>query len=253
MAHQIDDPGEGVFRAHRDGYGQGLGPQLVAHLLQHGAEVGPHAVHLVDKGDLGHPVAVGLVPHRLGLGLHPAHRAEHRDDPVQHPKAALHLDGEVHVPRGVDDVQGVALPLAGGGRAGDGDAPLLLLGHPVHDRGALVHLAYLVGAAGVVEHPLGEGGLARVDVGHHFQSYGFFSGGSSPAMAGVLLLVQGKKSAAHYLAAVPKTLYARPRVLVKPGGLGAGLTSGVLGLASGQGCQGEAAFMSTRQLPERTV
>ena len=48
----------------------------------------------------------------------------------------------------------------------DGDAALLLLDHPVHDRGALVDLADLVGAAGVVEDPLGRGGLARVDVGH---------------------------------------------------------------------------------------
>ena len=49
---------------------------------------------------------------------------------------------------------------------GDGDAALLLLDHPVHDRGALVDLADLVGAARVVEDALGRGGLARVDVGH---------------------------------------------------------------------------------------
>jgi len=48
----------------------------------------------------------------------------------------------------------------------DGDAALLLLDHPVHDGGTLVHLTDLVGAARVVEDALGRGGLARVDVGH---------------------------------------------------------------------------------------
>ena len=57
-------------------------------------------------------------------------------------------------------------PVAGGGGRGDGDAALLLLDHPVHGGGALVDLADLVVLAGVVEDPLGRGGLARVDVGH---------------------------------------------------------------------------------------
>src|SRR5256885_8780636 len=51
----------------------------------------------------------------------------------------------------------------GGSR--DRDAALLLLGHPVHRRGALVDLADLVDLLGVEEDPLGHGGLARVDVG----------------------------------------------------------------------------------------
>jgi hypothetical protein len=57
-------------------------------------------------------------------------------------------------------------PEGGGGRGGDGDAPLLLLDHVVHGGGALVDLTDLVGLAGVVEDPLGGGGLARIDVGH---------------------------------------------------------------------------------------
>ena len=54
------------------------------------------------------------------------------------------------------------------GRRGrrDGDAALLLLLHPVHRRGALVHLADLVRLAGVVEDALGRRGLAGIDVGH---------------------------------------------------------------------------------------
>jgi hypothetical protein len=46
------------------------------------------------------------------------------------------------------------------------DPALLLLLHPVHDGSALVDLAHLVGAARVVEDPLGRGRLAGIDVGH---------------------------------------------------------------------------------------
>src|SRR5262249_28404858 len=38
--------------------------------------------------------------------------------------------------------------------------------HPIHRRGPVVDLAELVGAAGVVEDPLGRGGLTRIDVRH---------------------------------------------------------------------------------------
>ena len=143
-----------------------MGAQFFLHGVHGGPEIGPHAVHLVDEGQLGHAVFVRLMPDGLGLGLHAAHRVKDADGAVQHPKRAFHLDGEVHVARGVDDIDDATLPLAGGHRRSDGDAALLLLGHPVHDRGAVVHLAHLVGAAGVIEDALRQGGLPGVDVGN---------------------------------------------------------------------------------------
>ena len=129
-------------------------------------EVGADAVHLVDEADAGHPVLVGLAPDGLGLGLHAGDGVEHRDGAVEDAQRALHLDGEVDVTGGVDDVDAMVVPGTGRGSRGDGDAALLLLHHPVHLGRALVDLADLVGLAGVVEDPLGRGGLARVDVGH---------------------------------------------------------------------------------------
>ncbi len=67
---------------------------------------------------------------------------------------------------------GVSMMLIrGGGR--DGDPALLLLDHPVHGGGALVHLADLVRSAGVIEHPFRGGGLAGIDVGHDADVPGF--------------------------------------------------------------------------------
>src|SRR6266511_3892386 len=88
------------------------------------------------------------------------------DSPIEYAQRPLHLDGEVAVARGIDDLDGVALPLALGGGGGDGDAALLLLLHPVHDRGALVHLTDLVRDPGVEQDALGRGGLTGIDVRH---------------------------------------------------------------------------------------
>ena len=121
---------------------------------------------LLTKQMRGHVVLVGLAPHRLGLGLHAGHGVEDGDGAVEDAQRALHLDGEVDVARGVDDVDPVVAPRAGGGGRGDGDAALLLLDHPVHGGGAFVDLADLVVAPRVIEDALGRGGLARVDVGH---------------------------------------------------------------------------------------
>ncbi len=142
------------------------GVQAVADHLHRALEVGADAVHFVDEADPRHVVLVGLAPHRLGLGLHAGHGVEHGDGAVEDAQRALHLDGEVDVARGVDDVDPVVAPRAGGGGGGDGDAALLLLDHPVHGRGAFVHLTDLVVAPRVIEDALGRGGLARVDVGH---------------------------------------------------------------------------------------
>ena len=116
---------------------------------------------------------VRLAPDGLGLGLHAALGAHDGHGAVQHAQGALHLHGEVHVARGVDDVDpGLgelvlgALPVAGGGGGGDGDAALLLLGHPVHGGGAVMGLTDLVVHAGVEQDALGGGGLTGVDVGH---------------------------------------------------------------------------------------
>ena len=136
-------------------------------------EVSAHDVHLVDVDHAGDLVVVGLAPHGLRLGLNAALGAHNGHRAVQHAQRALHLHGEVHVARGVDDVDaGLGelvlgpLPIAGGSRGSDGDAALLLLSHPVHGGGAVMGLTDLVVDAGVVEDTLGGGGLTGIDMGH---------------------------------------------------------------------------------------
>src|SRR2546430_2135185 len=170
LTHQVHDPGEQLARAEGELDRDRLRPEPLTDHLEALVEVGAHAVHLVDEDDARHAVAVRLAPYRFGLGLDAAYRVEQGHGAVEHPERALHLHREVHVPRGVDDVDAVLLgparPEAGGGGGGNRDPPLLLLLHPVHRGRSLVHLAQLVGAARVVEDPLGRSRLPGIDVGH---------------------------------------------------------------------------------------
>ncbi len=163
---QIDQPGELFFGADRQMQQQRRRLELVAHLLHDALELRADAIHLVDKCNPRHAVLVGLTPDGFRLRLDAADRAEHRDRAIEHAQRALDFNGEIDVSRRVDNIDAVVAPEAGGRRRRDRDAALLLLHHPVHGRGAFVHLADLVVDAGVEEHALGGGGFAGIDVRH---------------------------------------------------------------------------------------
>ena len=140
--------------------------EAVDHRLHRAEVVGARAVHLVDKGDAGNLVAVGLTPDRLGLRLDAGDRVEHGHGTVEHAQAPLHLDGEVHVPGRINDVHTMIAPERGRRSGRDRDATLLLLRHPVHNGSAVVDLAEFVRSTGVVKDALRRCGLAGIDVRH---------------------------------------------------------------------------------------
>ena len=171
---QVNNALELVFGADRDHDGAGIALQTGLHLVNDLEEVGAGTVHLVDERDAGHLVLVGLTPNGFGLGLHAAHSAVNHHSAVEHAHGAFDFNREVHVPRGVDDVQTMRLelhvhtaPEAGGSGRRNRDAAFLFLFHPVHGGGTVVHFAQLVVDASKEEDTLGGGRLARVDVGRN--------------------------------------------------------------------------------------
>ena len=163
---EIDHAPMPLFLADRDLHADGGRAEAVPHRLDGREEVRPRSVHLVDERDARHPVAIGLTPHRLRLGLDAGDRVEDCDRTVEHAQGALDLDRKVHVPGRIDNVDPMVAPLCGRRGRRDRDPALLLLRHPVHRRGALVHLSELMRAAGVVEDALRRRRLAGVDVRH---------------------------------------------------------------------------------------
>jgi len=101
-----------------------------------------------------------------GLRLDPLRGVHHQDRPLARRQRAGDFVGEVDVPRGVDEVELVLLPVTG--RVPhphrvelDRDAALALQVHRVED--LLAHLALLEGA-GQLDQAVGQGGLPVVDV-----------------------------------------------------------------------------------------
>ena len=163
---EVDDAAEVLLLADRQLHGHRPRAEPVDHRLHGREEVRADAVHLVHEGDAWDAVAVCLAPDGLGLRLDTGDGIEHRHRAVEDAERALHLDRKVHVPGRIDDVHPNVAPERRRRSRRDRDPALLLLHHPVHDGGALVDLAHLVRAAGVVEDPLGRRRLAGVDVRH---------------------------------------------------------------------------------------
>jgi hypothetical protein len=111
-------------------------------------------------------VLIGLAPDGLRLWLHTLFAVKHRDSTVENPEASLHLNGEVDVAGSVDDVDLGAIPEAGGRRRGDGDATLLLLGHPVHGGRTVVNFTDFVRNTCVEQDALSGRRLTGVNMRH---------------------------------------------------------------------------------------
>jgi len=67
---------------------------------------------------------------------------------------------------GIDDLDIMGIPPAGGYGRGDGDAAFLFVRHPIHYGFAIVNLADLVGATGVKEDTFRHGGFTGIDMGN---------------------------------------------------------------------------------------
>jgi hypothetical protein len=163
---QIDDALELILTADRKLYCDRAALEPVDDGIHGAIEIGAHAVHFIDEANARNPVFIRLAPHGFRLRLNTGYRVEYRHGSVQYAQAALDFGREIHVTRGIDDVDGAILPFAGGGGGCDGDAALLFLLHPVHDGRAFMHFADLVRLAGVIENALRGCGFAGINVRH---------------------------------------------------------------------------------------
>ncbi len=169
---QVDHAVKIFFGTDRNLHQHRIALEAVADLLVHAEEVGADPIHLVDERQPWHGIFVGLAPDGFGLRLDSADSIVDHAGAVQHPHRPFDFNRKVDVARGIDDIDpvyrvvaGHALPETGGGGRGDSDAAFLLLFHPVHGGGAVMHFADLVADAGIKQDPLGGGGLAGVDMG----------------------------------------------------------------------------------------
>jgi len=134
-----------------------------------GADVSPVGGGQVDLVQHGDQVQVGRERQvQVGerLRLDPLRCVDQQDGPFAGGQGPRDLVGEVHVSRGVDQVEHIPAAVGAGpgqphGLALDGDAALALDVHPVQVLRPHLPLAH---DAGELEHPVRQGGLAVVDM-----------------------------------------------------------------------------------------
>src|SRR6204780_1500809 len=133
-------------------------------------EIRADAVHFVDERNARNAVLVRLAPDRLRLRLHAGNGVKNGYRAVEHAQRALYFNGEIHVPRRVNNVDAVrfveALPGSRRRSGRDRDSALALLLHPVHYRGAFVHFANLVSHTRIEQDALSGRRLSGVNVSH---------------------------------------------------------------------------------------
>ena len=169
--HEVNHAFEGLFSADRNLNRARSSTEHLFDLAHYVEEVSTRTVHLVHVADTSHIVLICLTPYGLRLRLHTTHCTEGHHSTVQDTQRTLYLYGEVHVPRSVYQVDfvlvTVVVPIGGGSSGGNRDTTLLLLNHPVHRSGTIVHLTNLVRQTRIEQDTLGSGGLTGIDVCHN--------------------------------------------------------------------------------------
>ena len=131
------------------------------------------AVALVHEHDARHMVTAHLAVNGNRLGLDAFNASEDEDSTVQHAERTFHFDREVHVPRGIDDVDGVRFTALGVGPVCkrcsrlNRDAAFAFKFHGVHRGTDAVFTTNFVDSVDTlceVEDTFGKGSLTGVDV-----------------------------------------------------------------------------------------
>ena len=163
---QIDNAVESFAGSDRDLHHDGVGIELVPHLLGNAVGVSTRTVHFVDESQARHTVASHLAIDGQRLALNAADGAQNEDRSVENAKRAFDFDGKVDVARGVDQIDDVIFPLQLCGSGGDGDSSLLFELHVIHGRAVAIAFDFFdfMDSTGVEENAFAEGGFTRVDV-----------------------------------------------------------------------------------------
>ena len=146
---------------------EGIESEFLVNLLPHPLRVRGRQVHLVDHGHHGQ-----VVFHRHevvgdGLRLDPLRRVHQQQSPLAGHERTPHFVGEIHVSRGVDQVEVVPLPVAcfvaqRDAVRLDGDAPFALEVHRIQQ---LIPEVAVADPSAALDEPVGERGLPVVHMG----------------------------------------------------------------------------------------
>ena len=149
---------------------------VAQHALELSQEFRPlraRKIHLIEEQEGGNIAASQELPQGSGVALHPGRGAHHQNGAVEHRERPLHLRGEVHVSRRIQE-RGLDVPRLQHGLLGeDGDSPLAFQGEGIEKGVAVIHPAEISDGARGIEQRLGEGRLARIHVRQDTNDHSF--------------------------------------------------------------------------------
>jgi hypothetical protein len=111
---QVDDAFEGILLADWELHSNGFGLKTICRSFRRRAgSQRRYCIHLVDECDTGNMVVVSLTPNRFRLRSERRPlRTENGNGAVQYAQRAFNFNGEVYVPRSIDDVDAVSFPVS---------------------------------------------------------------------------------------------------------------------------------------------
>ena len=95
--HQVDNTLELVLLPPRNLKDQGVCFQALFDHFHSPEKISAHAVQFVDKGNLGHSIAIRLAPDRLRLRFYTTHRTKDTNGAIQYTQRTFHLNGKIHM------------------------------------------------------------------------------------------------------------------------------------------------------------
>jgi len=152
--HEIDEALEGRLLADRQVKRDQPSLQPPGERLERAEEVGALAVEAVDDDDARQVVLRRELPDLLGLHLDAGDRVHDDDRRLHDPEPRARVGDEIAVPRGVHQVEVMALPVAIRHRGVDRDLSLDFVGVEVGGGRAVVHAAQAGQGAGGEQHGL---------------------------------------------------------------------------------------------------
>ena len=136
--------------------------QAIFQFFHQRAAVRAGLIHLVDEQKRGHMVALQQAPQRGGVPLHAVSGADNQYRAIQHAQGALGFARKIHVAGGIHQGDGASLPGKLRLLGKNGDAALTLLNVGIQKGVAMIHAPQPAQRAALIQHGLGQGGLARV-------------------------------------------------------------------------------------------
>ena len=124
-------------------------------------------VHFVDEQERRDLVAPQKLPQRMGMALHAARAADDQNGIIQHLKRPLHLRRKIHMPRRVEQRHRALRQRQHRLLGKDRNAALALQRVRIQKGVAVVNAAEAADGTAAIKHRLGQGGLARIDMGQN--------------------------------------------------------------------------------------